>query len=164
MITITLNKIMAHNPCKDGINRLLKLKGKPSWYQGDDIEFPMSNILDSNILEDCLWAMRCLPEHASLWRKFALWCGSTDVKHEQCSAAMDAYWSAKFATGRIDCAMEVLTVRDEQAEKLRQILTALAKYLNVSVRTLQNYYNNNRLLFECVVSGAVSKNLSQVVR
>lgn len=48
--------------------------------------------------------------------------------------------------------------------KLRGIksLTALAKYLNVSVRTLQNWYNDNILLFECVVSGAVSKSLSQI--
>ncbi len=36
-------------------------------------------------------------------------------------------------------------------------LTFLAKELGVDRRTLQNWYNDNRLLFKCVVIGYVSR-------
>ncbi len=40
-------------------------------------------------------------------------------------------------------------------------LTYLAKQLGVDRRTLQNWYNDNRKLFECVVIGYISKLDSQ---
>jgi hypothetical protein len=78
MITITLKKIKKYNPCESGWERLLASKG------GDvaniNAEFPMMDILDSNGLNDCLWASRCLPEHNNLWRKYAVWC-AREVQH-----------------------------------------------------------------------------------
>lgn len=125
-IMITLNKIMDKNPCKDGVNRLLKMQCKPLDYEGDDVEFPMSDILKSNILDDAIWAMRCLPEHALIWRKFALWCGNKDlqVKFEKKNAAYVAFWVAKYACGRIESASEMISEKEKQTEKLRQILDA----------------------------------------
>ena len=124
-ITITLNQIIAKKPCKSGLQRLLKIKGKPADYAGDDVEFPMSDILKSNILDDAIWAMRCLPEHAQMWRKFAIWCGRTEwqVKFEQQNAAYVAFWCAKYATGKMETISQFLNERERQAEKLRQILT-----------------------------------------
>jgi hypothetical protein len=105
--------------------RLLKIKGKPFDYAGDDVEFPMSDILDSNIIDDAIWAMRCLPEHAQLWRKFAIWCGNAELQErfEQQTAAYAAFWSAKYACGKIESASQMLTEKARQTEKLRQILT-----------------------------------------
>lgn len=76
MITITLNKIRAHSPCESGWKKLLKAKAGV----GMDAEFPLSDVLDSNGLDDTLWCMRCLPEHESLWRLYAVWC-ARQVQH-----------------------------------------------------------------------------------
>jgi hypothetical protein len=76
-ITTTLNEIRKHKPCEDGWEKLLKHLGKT---KADDEPFPMSVILDSNDLDDCLWAMRCRPDLDSLWRLYAVDC-ARQVQH-----------------------------------------------------------------------------------
>jgi hypothetical protein len=72
MVTITLNQIRAKSPCVSGWETLLKHLGKT---QADDVEFPLSVVLDSNGLDDTLWCLRCLPDSHSSWmRKYAVWC------------------------------------------------------------------------------------------
>ena len=71
MITITLNKIRAHSPCATGWQKLLGSKGKTS---ADDEEFPLTDVLDSNGLDDTLWCLQCLPERSRMWRLHAVWC------------------------------------------------------------------------------------------
>ncbi len=91
-ITITLNKILAHNPCSDGWENILKGRGKA---EPDDEEFPLSEAFESNSLDDVIWALRCLPEHDRLWRKFAVWC-ARQVQHlmtdERSLTALDVAW------------------------------------------------------------------------
>lgn len=70
-ITTTLNEIRRDNPCEDGWRKLLHHLGKT---KADDEPFPMSVILDSNGLDDCLWALRCRPDFSSLWRLYAVDC------------------------------------------------------------------------------------------
>ena len=77
MIMITLNKIKAHNPCTSGWRTILKAHNKTD---ADDVPFPLADTLTSNGLSDALWALRCLPEHNSLWRKYAVWC-ARQVQH-----------------------------------------------------------------------------------
>ena len=130
MITISLNQIKAHNPCDDGWETILAARGGES--ADYDEQFPLSFALDSNGLEDVLWALKCLPEHDNLWRKYAVWC-ARQVEHlmtdqrskdalnvawrysegqateDELAAAQDAAWAA---------------ARDAQAKKLREILDA----------------------------------------
>ena len=148
MITITLEKIKAHNPCKSGWKKLLASKG------GDKADmaaqFPVTDILDSNDLDDTFWALRCLPEHSSLWRKYAVWCARqvqhlmTDTRsivaldvawrHSEWlatdeelnaarAAARAAAWAAADAAADARAAARA-AARDAQKSKLREILTA----------------------------------------
>ncbi len=71
MINITLNKIRACHPCEDGWAKLLRHLGKT---KPDDVDFPLSVVIDSNGLDDALWCLRCLPEYDREWRLFAVWC------------------------------------------------------------------------------------------
>ena len=91
-IQITLNQIKAHSPCESGWKKLLAAQGKT---KADDVPFPMANILDSNGLNDFLWAIRCLPEHNNLWRKYAVW-WARQVEHlmkdERSLNALDVAW------------------------------------------------------------------------
>lgn len=142
MILITLNKIREKSPCAEGWQKLLTSKGKTS---ADDIEFPLTDVLDSNGLNDTFWCLRCLPEHNSLWRLYAVWCAEqvnhlmTDERSlnalvvarnhanglatdEELAAAWSAAWSAASAAARAAAV-------DAQKEKLRQILTA-GKWVN----------------------------------
>lgn len=125
-ITITLNKILSRRCCKDGLRRLLVLLGKPMDYAGDDVEFPMALILESNVLDDAIWAMRCLPEHAMLWRRFAIWCGveAQSIEFEQKNAAYVAFWGARYACGRAASSTQFLMEKEKQTEKLRRVLAA----------------------------------------
>jgi hypothetical protein len=93
MITITLEKIKAHNPCGLSWEKLLASKG------GDNANMPavfeVTDILESNDLDDTLWVLRCLPEYDSLWRKYAVWC-ARQVQHSMTDQrsinALDVAW------------------------------------------------------------------------
>lgn len=76
-VTTTLNRIREHSPCHGGWTKLLEHLGKT---KADDEPLPFSVILASNGLDDALWCCRAEPQHASLWRNFAVDCAET-VKH-----------------------------------------------------------------------------------
>ena len=70
MIYTTLNHIREHNPCADGWRKLLTHLGKNDPYA----PLAYSTILESNGLEDALWCLRAEPQHASIWRMYAVRC------------------------------------------------------------------------------------------
>ena len=97
MIHITLNQILASDPCADGWAKILHARGKiteqqmqdavdggvvPKSYNklADDEAFPLSLAMESNGLDDVLWSLRCLPDEHRLWRKYAVWC-ARQVQH-----------------------------------------------------------------------------------
>ena len=102
MIMITLNQIKAHNPCASGWHTILAAHNKTD---GDDVPFPLADALTSNGVNDILWAMRCLPEHNNLWRKYAVWC-ARQVQHlmtdPRSIAALDAAWRHSEGTASDD--------------------------------------------------------------
>lgn len=66
MITTTLNKLRAFSPCQESWQKFLRFKNKR---QADDEEFPIVEILDSNGLSDCIWALRVCPLYAMLFAR-----------------------------------------------------------------------------------------------
>ena len=70
MIATTLNDILKHDPCNQGGDpedggwaQLTAYLGKS---EPDDEPLPLSTILESNGIDDAMWAMCCLgPEHES---------------------------------------------------------------------------------------------------
>lgn len=75
---ITLNHIRAHDPCEGGWEKIV---AATHLHGGDyDRPFPMASTLETNNLDDVLWALRCLPEHSRIWRKYAVWC-ARQVQH-----------------------------------------------------------------------------------
>ena len=71
MIYTTLNRIREHDPCADGWRNLLKHLGKTGT---DDAPLAYSTILESNGFDDALWCLRAEPQHASIWRMYAVRC------------------------------------------------------------------------------------------
>ena len=67
----TLNQIRAHSPCADGWAKLLKYLGKT---EADDEPLAITTILDSNGLDDALWALRAVEGHDREMRLYAAWC------------------------------------------------------------------------------------------
>ena len=97
MICTTLNKIRENGPCADGWMKLLKHLGKT---EADDEPLPFAVILESNGLDDALWAMRSAPEHDREWRLFAVWCARQVqylMKDQRSIDALDV--AARFANG-----------------------------------------------------------------
>ena len=70
MIYTTLNRIREHKPCADGWRKLLTHLGKNDPYA----PLAYSTILESNGLDDALWCLRAEPQHASIWRMYAVRC------------------------------------------------------------------------------------------
>lgn len=68
MIYTTLNKIKEHDPCCSGWRKLLGYLGKTD---ADDEPLSLATILESNGLDDALWALRCWPEYDREWRLLA---------------------------------------------------------------------------------------------
>ena len=72
-IFTTLNEIREHSPCTAGWTKLLKSLGKT---HADDEPLALEHILDSNGLEDALWALRAVKGHDKEIRLFACQCAS----------------------------------------------------------------------------------------
>jgi len=77
VICTTLNRIRVHDPCVEGWKKLLQHLGKT---EADDEPLPFSVIVESNGMENALWACRTVPEHDREWRLFAVWC-ARQVQH-----------------------------------------------------------------------------------
>ena len=77
MICTTLNAIRAHDPCADGWATLLAHLGKTG---PDDEPLPLVVILDSNGLDDALWALRAVTGEDARIRRYAVWC-ARQVQH-----------------------------------------------------------------------------------
>jgi hypothetical protein len=77
MLTTTLNAIRAHDPCVEGWGKLLAHLGKTG---PDDEPVTLATILDSNGLDDALWALRCVTGHDRAIRLYAVWC-ARQVQH-----------------------------------------------------------------------------------
>ena len=77
MITTTLNRIRAHSPCREGWEKLLAGLGKT---KADDEPLPYARIAEINGLDDALWCCRVEPQHAKVWRLYAVWC-ARQVQH-----------------------------------------------------------------------------------
>jgi hypothetical protein len=93
MITISLTQIRDKSLYQDEWEKLLKSKGGTAADMA--AQFPLSDVLDSNNLDDTLWCLRCLPEHDRLWRKYAVWC-ARQVQHlmtdQRSINALDVAW------------------------------------------------------------------------
>ena len=91
MITVSLNEIQNHRPCKNGWKTLLKFKPNEDWNE----QFPLSDIIDSNGLGHALWCLKVRPEHSNLWRKYAVWC-ARQVEHlmtdERSKTVIEVAW------------------------------------------------------------------------
>ena len=70
MIYTTLNHIRTHSLCADGWRKLLNYLGKNDPYA----PLAYSTILDAVGLDDALWCLRAEPQHASIWRMYAVRC------------------------------------------------------------------------------------------
>ena len=77
MLTTTLNAIRVHEPCVEGWGKLLAHLGKTG---PDDEPVTLATILDSNGLDDALWALRCVTGHDRAIRLYAVWC-ARQVQH-----------------------------------------------------------------------------------
>src|SRR3990167_6871820 len=70
MISTTLNKIRDCHPCENRWKILMKSLGKT---KADDEPMAFITILDILGLDDALWCTRSAPEHANVWRLYAVW-------------------------------------------------------------------------------------------
>ena len=87
MFYTTLNKIREHSPCREGWEKLLTSLGKA---KADDEPLSFKTILDSNGLDDAIWALRSID--APEVRIFAVRC-VRQIQHlltdERSLAALD---------------------------------------------------------------------------
>jgi hypothetical protein len=90
MIYTTLTRIREHSPCEAGWRKLLAHLGKT---KADDEPLAFDVILESNGLDDALWCLRAEPQHANIWRMYAVRCARS-VQHlmtdSRSIAALDA--------------------------------------------------------------------------
>ena len=77
MLTTTLAAIRAHEPCAEGWAKLLRTLNKTT---ADDDVVTFAAILDSNGINDALWALRTVEGHDRELRLFAVWC-ARQVQH-----------------------------------------------------------------------------------
>ena len=73
----TLNAIRAQGPCTEGWKKLLSHLGKT---EADDEPLSLLTILESNGLDDALWALRAVQGYDHEKRLYAVWC-ARQVEH-----------------------------------------------------------------------------------
>ena len=105
----TLNLIRECSPCHDGWEKLLKHLGK---LRADDDTLPILTVLESNGLDDAIWAMRAVKGSDREIRLFAVWC-ARQVQHlmtdKRSVKAIDV--SERFANG-LASETDLLAARD----------------------------------------------------
>ena len=67
-IYTTLNRIRQAEPCSEGWTKLLAFLNKT---HADDEPLDLLTILESNGVEDCLWAFQCTDDNESIYRHMA---------------------------------------------------------------------------------------------
>ena len=143
----TLNAIRARGPCAEGWKKLLTYLGKT---EADDEPLSLLMILDSNGLDDALWALRAVEGYDREKRLYAVWC-ARQVKHllidqrslnalevaerfargratrEELDAALDAAWAAALdaagaaARAAARAAWDAWDAWDAQVAELRRL-------------------------------------------
>ena len=109
MIYTTLNRIREHKPCADGWRKLLKHLGKT---ETDDAPLAYSTILESNGIDDALWCLRAEPQHASIWRMYAVRCARqvqhllTDERSIQALAVAERHARGAATDAELDAALD----------------------------------------------------------
>ncbi len=128
-IMVTLQEIRDYHPCKDGWTKVLAANGGASADMNK--QFEMASIIDSNGLDDYLWALQCKPEYQHVYRMFAVICAD-EVAHLFCDDgsvdALDVAWrhSCGEASGdELAAAQEAAwgAAREYQSTILRNALT-----------------------------------------
>ena len=108
-MTTTLARIKAHNPCTDGWRKLLRHLGKT---EADDEPLPYAVILESNGLDDALWACRAEPRYNREWRLYAVWCAEqvshllTDPRSHAASQVARRFANGKATREELDAARD----------------------------------------------------------
>jgi len=132
--TVTLKSLREAGACFAGYNKVVRsLQGKPFSAEDEEREsyirfrhddpIPMLSILESNGLDDALWALCCVPDVDRDARLFGVWC-ARQVQHlmtdpcsldaldvaeryadgaatmDELSAAWDAAWAAAWDAAR----------------------------------------------------------------
>ena len=157
MFEVTLKDLRGADACVEGYNKLVcHLSGKP--FDADretHIRFahkkPVSilTILESNGIDDALWALRCVKGHDRDLRLYAVWC-ARQVEHlnaderlkncndvserfangeatqEELDAARAAAWAAAWAAA--DAADAADAARAEQKEMLIKMCNGVAPW------------------------------------
>jgi len=95
----TLNQIREKSPCAEGWRKLLAHLGKQ---RADDEPLTITQIIDSNGLDDALWCLRAVQGRDLEIRLYAVWC-ARQVQHQMTDprslAALDA--AENFAIGEV---------------------------------------------------------------
>lgn len=123
-VMITLRQIRNAHPCEGGWKNVLAANGGA---KADlDAEFELANIIDSNGLDYCLWALQCKPEYQHIYRKFAVICAD-EVSHlmadERSLSAIEVAWSHSCGEASDDeLAAARDAARDYQSKVLRHAL------------------------------------------
>ena len=119
----TLNAIRKHGPCKDGWGKLLQYLGRT---QADNDPLPILTVLESNGLDDALWALRAVEGHDREIRLFAVWC-ARQVQHLMSDyrsvEALDV--AERFANGEVSD-VELAAARDAAWDAARDAAGAAA--------------------------------------
>lgn len=133
----TLNKIKEHEPCIEGWEKLLKFLNKT---EVDDEPLELTAILESNGLDDALWALRAVDGKDREIRLMACDFAESVVRlanDERCNKAIDVI--RKYANGEAtqeelaaawDAARDA--ARAAEKEKQVQIFLKYAKPLNLN--------------------------------
>ncbi len=124
MLTTTLAAILEHKPCAEGWAKLLRTLNKTT---ADDDVVTFAAILDSNGLDDALWALRTVEGHDREIRLFAVWC-ARQMQHlmtdARSIAALDV--AERYAHGTATFA-GLLAARDAARDAVRDVAWAAAR-------------------------------------
>lgn len=71
MLTTSLSRIRTHSPCTDGWSTLLTALGKT---EADDEPLAIEKILETNGIDDALWALRAVDGHQGAMLLYACYC------------------------------------------------------------------------------------------
>lgn len=125
MIYTTLNRISSHSPSADFWTKLLKNLDKT---QADDDPLPLLTVLESNGLDDAIWAIRAIDNPQQLAGKFALQCAK-EAQHLMTDRRSIA------ALNALEQCLNGAATIDEIRDAIYAVRNAVYAVRNVAART-----------------------------
>jgi hypothetical protein len=149
MLYTSLAEIQSFDPCSEGWRDILRGQGKTC---ADDVQFPMTDALNSNSIADVLWLIGKRKVEIQIAVRFARMCADSvaHYKNADADAAADEAANAAYANDAYADAGAAAYAANYAANYAAAATHAAANYVTAAANYQKQRELNKQFLIQCI--------------